>query len=350
MLDHLYGKYPKSLSLEVIAKNNIETPDELAGAQIEIWSLNVTTESDSTGRPLDFVLVKPSSPNASNTVILAQTFCPINNVAPFPGVPAPENVDFNCEGGGFFSGLMHYFFGRYIVSPPFKDILSEGYAIGILYPSQYIADSPERARKEIDQAFAHLPPDDRPGALMIWAALSVQLSGELSMDYDSIAAWGHSRYGKTAILAGVATTEIDGVIAHQSGTAGASLSQDKPGETLADLAAQYPHWLGRSARDFANTPEALPFDQHHLLAALAPKPLLLGNARRDVWSDPEGAFRAALAANDIYGLYGSDGLTAERLNEFNPADEISFWIRPGTHGVVEEDWPAFLAFLKAHFP
>ena len=86
-----------------------------------------------------------------------------------------------------------------------------------------------------------------------------------------------------------------------------------------------------------------------LLALIAPRPILLGNARRDVWSDPTGAFRAAQGADAAYELLGSEGLTVERLDRFEPEADIAFWIRPGTHGVVEEDWPAFLRFLDAHW-
>ncbi len=91
-------------------------------------------------------------------------------------------------------------------------------------------------------------------------------------------------------------------------------------------------------------------DQHALLALIAPRPVLLGNARRDVWSDPNGAFRAAMGADPVYELLGSEGLRQERLYDWRPEADIAFWVRPGTHGVVEEDWPAFLEFLKAHFP
>jgi len=85
------------------------------------------------------------------------------------------------------------------------------------------------------------------------------------------------------------------------------------------------------------------------LAAIAPRPILLGNAKRDVWSDPNGAFKAAQAANPAYERMGRSGLTQKNLKSFDPTADISFWMRPGTHGVVKEDWPAFLDFLDAHF-
>lgn len=346
---YLYGEFPTSMKLGVIERQTIDTQQDINFAQIEVWKLNVTTQSDMLGRPLDFVLITPLGDVPPKTVILTQTFCPINNVVPFSGVPKPANNDFSCDGNTLASGIMHYVFGRYIVSPPFEDILAEGYAIGVMFPPQYISDSSAIARQQTDELFAHLLPEERPGTLMSWAALSVLTSEILNSEYETIIASGHSRYGKTALLAGAYTNDIDGVIAHQSGTAGASLFRDNPGETLADLAGRYPHWLGSRAQDFALAPETLPFDQHYLLALLAPKPVLLGNARRDVWSDPEGAFRAARSASRIYQKLGSPGLTVKRLDRFRPEDELSFWIRPGTHGIVEEDWPAFLDFLNAHF-
>lgn len=92
----------------------------------------------------------------------------------------------------------------------------------------------------------------------------------------------------------------------------------------------------------------MPIDQHALIALIAPRPIFLGNARRDVWSDPNGAFRAVQGASPVYKLYNKQGLNKDKLKPFNPDSDISFYIRPGTHGVVKEDWPAFLDFLDAH--
>ena len=154
---------------------------------------------------------------------------------------------------------------------------------------------------------------------------------------------------RSALVAAAFDPNVDAVISHQSGTGGASLSRDKPGETVQDITNGYPVWFSPAYSGYAKNEDALPIDQHHLLALIAPRPILLGNAKRDVWSDPNGAFRAAQGATPAYTLYGSSGLTRSKLNEFDPAADIAFWIRPGTHGVVKEDWPAFLDFLDAHF-
>ncbi|MEL7488985.1 MAG: hypothetical protein AAGJ87_17460 [Pseudomonadota bacterium] len=139
------------------------------------------------------------------------------------------------------------------------------------------------------------------------------------------------------------------MIAHQSGTGGASLNRRKKGESVKAITSSYPHWFSRVYASYAGREEEMPVDQHHLIALVAPRPVLLGNARRDVWSDPNGAFRAAIGADPVYELLGAEGLDQPRLNAFNPAADVAFWIRPGTHGVVKEDWPAFLTFLDAHF-
>ena len=77
--------------------------------------------------------------------------------------------------------------------------------------------------------------------------------------------------------------------------------------------------------------------------------MLLGNSRRDVWSDPAGAWRAAEAASPVWTLYGVDGLNQTRLHEIDVSGHIAYHIRPATHGVRAADWDAFLDFLDARF-
>jgi len=235
-----------------------------------------------------------------------------------------------------------YFFGRYIVTPPIDEIIARGYAIAVIYPSDTYSDNSEG----FGPARHYAPYADNPwGAIGAWAFMYSSLNEHLKADaaFSQSIAYGHSRYGKSALLAAAFDPSIDAVISHQSGTGGASLSRNKKGETVEEITDSYPHWF---SRNYTEDNESL--DQHHLPALIAPRPILLGNASRDVWSDPEGAFRAAQGANPIYKLYGKAGLSASKLKDFNPADELSFWIRPGTHGIVKEDWPAFLQFLDSH--
>ena len=294
-----------------------------------------------SAQDFEIIFVTPTAlPNAP--LIISQNFS--ENV----GVISVESVSPLSEekiSMGLLGPVFTYFFGRYIVAPPLEDIIDRGYGFVAMHPPNYIADRRERGTSQLDEIFGQR--EDRPGALTVWASLTTALAEELKADKPSrpLIAYGHSRYGKTALLAAAYSDSVDGAIAHQSGTAGASLMRDKTGESIKDVVDGYPHWLTPNASQFSDNPRSLPTDAHALLAFIAPKPILLGNARRDVWSDPEGAYQAAKWASQNT----EQVFSATRLNDFKPEDDIAIWTRPGTHGVVKEDWPAFLDFMDAHF-
>lgn len=277
-------------------------------------------------------------------VILMQTFCPRWSTLPDPAVAgAPLNVKKRA-------GLETYVFGRFICTPPVEEILAAGYAIATIHPSEFAPDRREEGLAELARLTAgHEEDETRLGAIGAWgwafSRMIDVLEQDPRLDRTRMIAFGHSRYAKSALVAAAFDPRIDGVIAHQSGTGGASLNAEKKGESVKGITDNYPHWFAKAYREDS----LAGYDQHLLLALIAPRPILLGNARRDVWSDPNGAFRAAMGADPVYELYGARGLDQAALKPYDPAAEIAFWIRPGTHGVVKEDWPAFFAFLDAHF-
>jgi len=164
-----------------------------------------------------------------------------------------------------------------------------------------------------------------------------------------MAVWGHSRNGKSAVLAAAFDPRIDLVIAHQAGTGGTTLSRSHNGESIEQITGAYPYWFAPGYSDYAGREDALPVDQHQLIALVAPRPILIGGAWRDNWSDPQGSFRAAQAANPVYALYGSEGLTQPDLAHFDPEADLAVFMRRGLHGVTPADWSHFLDFLDAHF-
>ena len=72
-------------------------------------------------------------------------------------------------------------------------------------------------------------------------------------------------------------------------------------------------------------------DQHELLALIAPRPLCVGSAADDLWSDPKGERLSLEAAVPVYELYGKG--CSERLG---------YHIREGRHEIKPEDWDQYL--------
>lgn len=343
--NEVYGQMPTSAAAD-ISKSRPVSENAFSGlGKVEEFSLTMMAgDFTATGQ---IVLVTPNDIAGPVPVIVMQNFCPSSAVIPIEGITPPPPGSFDCSGNGIMASTFGYFFGQYIVTPPAEDILRRGYAIAAMHPPQWVPDRTETGIEALNR----MNPQSRPGAILAWAELNRLAAEAISQDprISKIIAYGHSRYGKSALLAAAISSDIDGVIAHQSGTGGASLNRDKPGETVAAITEGYPHWFNKNYAGFAGRETSMTSDQHFLLAAIAPSPILLGNAKRDVWSDPEGAFRAAQGADPVYRLYGKDGLTASKLTQFKPEDDIAFWMRPGTHGVTTQDWPAFLDFLDAHF-
>jgi hypothetical protein len=97
-------------------------------------------------------------------------------------------------------------------------------------------------------------------------------------------------------------------------------------------------------------------DQHQLIAMVAPRPVMLGNGWKDVWSDPNGAYRSVLGATPVYHLMGKRGLAQTGMKDSpeikgEPSNkdraemgELEWFIRPGGHGVRVVDWDEMLAF------
>lgn len=336
----IYGEMDLNPIVEVISFEQRQSDQLDTRATLAQWRLRINYGKAS--RDVDLVLILPTeTPHAP--VILSQNFCPNNDVIPLTGVRAPDGAEFSCSGGGILGMLMSNVFGRYIVQPPLQDILDRGYGLAALYPSQFVPDRSETGLAALNALFPDHP--NRPGALAVWSNLFGVTARTIEAEFGArpMIAYGHSRFGKTALLAGAWSDDIDAIIAHQSGTLGASALDDKDGEPLEALVQGYPHWPGLGVRRYSDRPNSLPVRPADLLALTGDKPVLLGNARRDVWSDPWGAYKEGkMAWGDAFG--------ATQPSDFRPSDTKAYWLRPGTHGVVKEDWPAFLDFLDANIP
>ncbi|NNC37627.1 MAG: alpha/beta hydrolase [Acidimicrobiales bacterium] len=354
--EYIYGYLPDDQSTILENKRAVSDSAFNETARVDEYLIKASAvfdEVESAVPSFNMVLISPAKANGPVPVILMQTFCPNHSTVPVEGVSIPANINYSCDGGGIGGKLMTFIFGRYIATPPFEDILKRGFAVATIFPSEYVPDNSNSGLKALKELSpGHDDDETRWGAIAAWAWGYGRMIDAIEKDdkfnASSYFAYGHSRYGKSALLAAVFDDRIDGVISHQSGTGGASLNKEKKGESVGEITETYPHWFSNKYASYSDRETEMPIDQHAVLALIAPRPIFLGNARRDVWSDPNGAFRAAQGASAIYKLYNKQGLNQDKLKPFIPENDISFYIRKGTHGVVKEDWPAFLDFLDAH--
>ena len=196
-------------------------------------------------------------------------------------------------------------------------------------------------------------PGDETATIMWWAwgchrAVDFLLTDN-SIDGKRIAVVGHSRLGKTALLAGAFDDRIAVVIPHQSGCGGAgpSRSQNPKAESVKRINTSFPHWFCGHFKTFNDDVTKLPFDQNGLVALCAPRPVLMTNAEEDQWANPGGQFEVLQAAAPAYELYdASKTVVATKMPEQGKlADErLGYFIRAGKHSMTPDDWKVFMGY------
>ncbi|MDO7888032.1 glucuronyl esterase domain-containing protein [Hymenobacter cheonanensis] len=175
-----------------------------------------------------------------------------------------------------------------------------------------------------------------------------------AIDAQHIGIEGHSRWGKTALLAGALDPRWAIVWASSAGSMGTSLEKRNFAESIDIVAGsgEY-HWMAPNFLRYGGHWQDMPVDAHALLALIAPRPLFVtGGTKGDTWVDPHGEFLACVAASPVYELLGKKGLGSTTM----PAPdhelvngEIAFRLHEGGH-TDALDWPTFLEFAGKYFP
>ncbi len=186
--------------------------------------------------------------------------------------------------------------------------------------------------------------------LWAWAALRVLDYAVTLKELDSskISVVGHSRLGKTALLAGALDPRFYCAFSNNSGCCGAAISRQNTGETLEKIMQQFPFWFCENFKKYVAQEDTLPFDQHFLLAANAPHRVYVASAAEDSWACPENEYGSCLLAAPYFGKNGlKTFLTAEmpKVGSGISKGYIGYHIRAGKHYLSREDWIKFINFL-----
>jgi len=196
------------------------------------------------------------------------------------------------------------------------------------------------------------------GAIAAWgwtlSRIVDYLVTDLDVDSSRIAAVGHSRLGKTAIYASVFDERFSLVIPSQSGTGGAAPSRSVPDcqcETVKDINTEFPYWFSPVFHQFNEQVTKLPFDQHSFISLVAPRPILLDGAVEDLWGNPSGVFQMEVAANPVYLLLNTPGISTTSMPPVNTlvSSILGYVIRPGKHSMTPLDWGYYLEYADIYF-
>lgn len=254
--------------------------------------------------------------------------------------------------------------GHRVYTLPARYIISRGYGVIAFRNYEFAEDFYGTSSVSTGGVFKVFGPLDaakrKPtdwGILSAWAwgasRMVDWIETESLLNARRVGVVGLSRNGKAALWAGATDRRFAMTVSCCSGMCGAKLnhldctgSEDARaimGPAWRWFCPDFAKWIGRDAE--------MPFDQHWLLALLAPRLLYVSSASEDAWAGPRGEFASSVLATPAWNIYGKAGLIQHGFP--NPdvvlaAGNVGYHLRPGFHDITPYDWQRYLDFADGH--
>ncbi len=347
---YMYGKLPPP---HMVEGKVIHEDKQAFGGKATLQEIAVTLEKDWPAIHVLFVF--PNERKKPVPVFVGMNFSGNHALVKDPGVRLPTAWMYpgkftTKDGKATKEGR-----GSAVDVWALEQSIDRGYAVATFYSGDVDPD-----RKEVRGGLhPHVLPA-RPGerdpkeaaTIMFWAwgihRVIDYLVTRPEIDPKKIAVVGHSRLGKTTLVAAAFDERIALAIPHQAGCGGTApnRTKDPKVETVERINTSFPHWFNDNFKAFNKATDKLPFDQHCLVALCAPRPVLFTNALEDQWANPAGQFEMLRAADPVYRLLGTGGLEAKTLPEPGKLVDstLGYYIREGKHSMTKADWKVFLDF------
>ena len=188
-----------------------------------------------------------------------------------------------------------------------------------------------------------------------WGASRVMdwIETEPTLDARHVAVVGHSRGGKTSLLAGVTDERFAMACVNCSGCGGAKLNHmELPlSEHYDQIWNAIGCWFCNNFEKHLYCEHKAPFDAHWWAALMAPRLLAIASASEDDWAGQEGEFQTARLASPAWAFYGKKGLVGETFpGSEHPLQKgyVSYHMRTGEHNLTPYDWDRYMDFADAH--
>ena len=343
--EEMYGHIPpkpEKIDFKVVSEH-----DDFLGGKAVLKNVQISFGAHEAPK-IDLMVISPKGKQKTPT-FLALNFCGNHAITADARVPllrgwakcSPNNRATDADRGTQAKDW------------PLEEIVGRGYAL-----ATFCNSDPDSDRADVsDGVYKWLNPDapahDR-GTISAWAwgfhRAMDYLVTDKAIDPKRVAAVGHSRNGKTALWAAAMDERFALAIPHQAGCGGTAPSRGTTGESVAQINKGFPHWFNAAFKKYNNAPHKLPFDQNCLVALMAPRPVLFSNAVEDQWANPSGQFEVLQAAESVYKLLNAGRLDAKEMPELGKLvnSKLGYFIRPGKHSMIKEDWMIFLEFADKH--
>jgi len=208
----------------------------------------------------------------------------------------------------------------------------------------YFAADPIYGNSDDSDAFIDIYPEYDFSCLARWgwsASRAVDYLFTLpEVDKKKIGLTGHSRNGKQSLVAAAFDERIGAVILSSGNTGECDpwryTTDMFVNESIELLTGGQPHWFHPRLRFFAGREDKLPVDQNMLMAAIAPRGLMMYSGYAESAGNPLGFEQAYRSVRSVYRFLGHE-------------ENVWLNLRDGEHPTTTADIENFMDFFDAVF-